>query len=73
MAVAVVSLAPYFQQPKFRPFRATLFSALGAWGIVPLLHAWYVNRGSAPFQAAVYYDLFMGACYLVRLLPPRTQ
>lgn len=63
-ATIVVSLSPMFQTPRYRVFRASLFTGLGVWGVVPLVHAWYMNFASPQFFKAMLYDLLMGVCYL---------
>ncbi len=66
-----VSLAPVFQDPRFRAFRASLFAALGLWGIAPALHGFLLHRGVAAVRRAFVHDLAMGAIYLVRRPPAR--
>lgn len=66
-----VSLAPVFQQPRFRAFRASLFAALGLWGIAPAFHGFLLHRGVEAVQRAFAHDLVMGAIYLVRSARPR--
>ena len=62
-----VSLAPFFQAPRFRAFRASLFAALGLWGIAPGLHALLLYLDVPQVQQAFQLDLLMGAVYLVSI------
>ena len=71
MVTVTVSLAPVFQNPRFRAFRASLFAALGLWGIAPALHGFLLHSGVTAVRRAFVHDLAMGAIYLVRR-PPAT-
>ena len=71
VVTVTVSLAPVFQHPRFRAFRASLFAALGLWGIAPALHGFLLHRGVAAVRRAFVHDLAMGAIYLARC-PSRT-
>lgn len=64
-----VSLMSTFQSPEYRAFRATLFAALGLWGIVPGVHALLLYGASHHLQKAVALDVLMGAFYLVSPVP----
>ena len=39
-----VSLLSFFQSPGYQKLRASVFVALGLWGIVPVLHGWRLNH-----------------------------
>lgn len=65
MAV-LVSLLDRFQAREWRYFRASMFSALGAYGIAPVVHQWWLNSDVPQVKTALVYDLIMGATYLVR-------
>ena len=64
-ATICVSLLPFFQTARFRAFRASLFAALGLWGIAPGLHALLLHMDEPYVQAAFQLDILMGAVYLV--------
>lgn len=68
MAV-LVSLLDRFQAREWRYFRASMFSALGAYGIAPVVHQWWLNSDVPQVKTALVYDLIMGATYLVRGWP----
>jgi len=64
-----VSLAPRFGGPSWRSVRASIFSALGCSGIVPILHqvVYYCispHRMPAPLYKALLLELLMGGLYL---------
>ncbi len=65
-ATVCVSLLPFFQTRRFRAFRASLFAALGLWGIAPGLHALLLYMDVPHVQRAFQLDLLMGGIYLVR-------
>ena len=71
VVTVTVSLAPVFQNPRFRAFRASLFAALGLWGIAPALHGFLLHSGVTAVRRAFVHDLVMGAIYLVRCPPVR--
>lgn len=64
-ATIVVSLAPRFQVPAYRNFRAAMFAGLGLWGIVPTAHICMSYGHVDALRIAMIYDLCMGAVYLV--------
>lgn len=66
VVTVTVSLAPVFQNPRFRAFRASLFAALGLWGIAPALHGVLLHSGVTAVRRAFVHDLAMGSIYLVR-------
>lgn len=59
-----VSLLPFFQGTKFRPFRAAMFAALGLWGLAPSCHQLILNWESWHVRMACLFDTLMGATYL---------
>lgn len=62
----MVCLLSFFQQVQFRVFRASLFAALGMWGVVPAFHILITSWGKPPVMNAVSHALVMGLIYLVR-------
>ena len=64
-----VSLLQFFQTNRFRAFRASLFAALGLWGIFPGLHTLLLYRHVPDIQQAFLSDVTMGAIYLVSPFP----
>jgi len=64
---SAVALLEMFQHWRLRPLRAGMFTALGLWGIVPLLHGWRLNVGVPQVLRAMQLDFLMGALYVVRL------
>lgn len=64
-AVVCVSLSEYFQQARFRPLRASLFSGLGLFGLVPVMHQWVLHSHVWHVRAAITHILLMGAVYLM--------
>ena len=64
-ATVCVSLLPFFQTRRFRAFRASLFAALGLWGIAPGLHALLLYMDVPHVQRAFQLEVLMGAIYLV--------
>ncbi|KAK9820403.1 hypothetical protein WJX72_009994 [[Myrmecia] bisecta] len=62
--VVCVSLLTFFQGASFRPYRALLFASLGAWGVIPIIHA-YIDVGHVPeMREALALDILMGLVYL---------
>ncbi|KXZ46942.1 hypothetical protein GPECTOR_39g436 [Gonium pectorale] len=70
MGVGAVSVAllDVFQRSEWRPFRAAMFAALGCWGVVPLIHACWVQAGVEAVRQATGLDALMGALYLIGAL-----
>lgn len=64
--VSIVCLLSFFQQVQFRVFRASLFAALGMWGVVPAIHILITSWGKPPVMNAVSHAMVMGLIYLVR-------
>mmetsp|Transcript_12398 Transcript_12398/g.34813 ORF Transcript_12398/g.34813 Transcript_12398/m.34813 type:complete len:326 (-) Transcript_12398:222-1199(-) len=65
LATVAVSLMDVFQSIRFRAIRATVFSGLGLFGIVPVVHQWAVHNHIPMVQEALIYDVLMGAVYLM--------
>lgn len=61
-----VTLADRFQDAKYSPLRAALFSCLGGLGSFPILHqTWFVwAEKPTPVAVMLWLELLMGACYL---------
>eukprot|EP01024_Parvocaulis_polyphysoides_P032645 TRINITY_DN29215_c1_g1_i1.p1 TRINITY_DN29215_c1_g1~~TRINITY_DN29215_c1_g1_i1.p1 ORF type:complete len:332 (-),score=19.37 TRINITY_DN29215_c1_g1_i1:344-1339(-) len=59
-----VSLLNIFQTPKWHYFRATVFMALGLWGIVPGVHWLFIHSHVWQMRQVLVYELLMGAFYL---------
>jgi predicted membrane channel-forming protein YqfA (hemolysin III family) len=62
-----VTLLPFFQTKRFRPFRAGLFAGLGLWGVFPAAHALWLHGAAPAVRRFFVLDMLMGAVYLVRL------
>ncbi len=69
LVCTAIALLEFFQSYRFRPLRAGMFSSLGMWGIVPVLHSWRLNADVPQVLRALQLDALMGAIYLVRLEP----
>jgi adiponectin receptor len=67
LATLVVSTAPRFATPRWRPTRAGLFSALGLFGLVPVAHQAFFYWRVLPelLSLALVYELLMGFLYLL--------
>lgn len=63
-ATVMVSLLEVFQSIRFRFIRAVVFSGLGLFGIVPVIHQGCIHYAIPLFQEALIYDVLMGATYL---------
>ena len=66
MFTTCVTLLPFFQTKRFRPFRAGLFAGLGLWGIFPATHAIWLHGAAPAVRRFFVLDMLMGAVYLVR-------
>jgi adiponectin receptor len=66
MTVAV-SLLSFFQATRFRVFRASLFAALGLWGIAPACHILYLYWNKPAMVNSFAHAMVMGVIYVVRL------
>ena len=47
LTAIITMIAPFFNRPKFRIFRALLFGCVGSFGVIPAFHAFMV-QGFAP-------------------------
>jgi len=67
VAVLIISLMDRFQAPQYTPYRAVLFSGLGACGAFPILHQTFFTWRVVPTPMIVTFwlELLMGACYLM--------
>ncbi|KDD76029.1 hemolysin-III-like protein [Helicosporidium sp. ATCC 50920] len=63
-ATVAVSLFPAFQHPDYYALRAGTFVALGAWGVIPLMHGWSLHFGEQAVGFAVGLECVMAAIYL---------
>ena len=63
-----VTLLPFFQTKRFRPFRAGLFAGLGLWGVFPAMHALFLHGAAPAVRRFFVLDMLMGAVYLVRCM-----
>ncbi|WOL18323.1 hypothetical protein Cni_G27117 [Canna indica] len=62
--VAIVTLlVPALSSPRFRPFRATVFLAMGFSGIVPAVHAMCLNWDYREAHIALTLEAVMGLAY----------
>ncbi|XP_042380413.1 heptahelical transmembrane protein ADIPOR2-like [Zingiber officinale] len=61
-------LYPAFSTPHFRPFRATLFLAMGFFGVVPAVHAIWLNWEHHEAHMVLGLEVFMGVAYAVGAL-----
>ncbi|XP_072964060.1 heptahelical transmembrane protein ADIPOR2-like [Typha angustifolia] len=59
----VTLLAPSLSSPRFRPFRATLFLAMGFSGVIPAVHALWINWGHRACYVALALEVAMAAAY----------
>lgn len=64
VATLCVSLLPFFQQPGYQKLRAGVFIALGLWGVVPVLHGWWLHREFVEVRVALSYEVLMGVLYI---------
>lgn len=65
LMVTMVCLLSFFQQVQFRVFRASLFAALGMWGVVPAGHILITSWGKPAVMNAVSHAMVMGLIYIV--------
>eukprot|EP00884_Botryococcus_braunii_P007416 jgi/Botrbrau1/16676/Bobra.0068s0092.1 len=63
--VTAVCLLSFFQQVQFRVFRASLFAALGMWGVVPAGHILITSWGKPAVMNAVSHAMVMGLIYIL--------
>ena len=65
VSTLAVSLAERFQSPTLQTFRAVVFVALGAFGVVPVTHGWFIHGNVPEFTSAVVRILIMGGIYVL--------
>ncbi|KAL5213056.1 hypothetical protein ABZP36_023903 [Zizania latifolia] len=58
-------LSPSCSSPRFRRLRAALFLAMGLSGVVPAVHALWLNWGHAACYLALALEVAMGLAYAV--------
>jgi len=63
--VILTLLAPALSSPRFRPFRATLFLAMGFSGVVPAVHALVINWEHQACHLALGLEVAMGLAYAI--------
>lgn len=63
--VVAVLLSPSCSSPRYRRLRAALFLAMGLSGVVPALHALWINWGHAACYLALGLEVAMGLAYAV--------
>ncbi|XP_062218370.1 heptahelical transmembrane protein ADIPOR2-like [Phragmites australis] len=61
--VVAALLSPSCSSPRFRRLRAALFLAMGLSGVVPALHALWLNWGHAACYLALALEVAMGLAY----------
>lgn len=61
-------LSPILSTNKYRAFRASLFVAMGLFGLVPAIHAVIVNWNEPRRNLTLAYELAMGLSYLIGTL-----
>ncbi|KAI0497017.1 hypothetical protein KFK09_023345 [Dendrobium nobile] len=59
----ITLLSPGFSSPRFRPFRAALFLAMGFSGLIPAAHALAVNWDHGAAHISIVLELAMAAAY----------
>lgn len=65
IGAVMVSLMDCFQERAWRAVRASMFTALGLYGIVPIVHQFMLNSHVPQVKLALNYDLLMGATYIL--------
>lgn len=63
--VVGISLPDRFQAREYRFIRATVFTLLGAWGVVPVTHLLLTSGHVWAIRTAFQLDMLMGLIYLV--------
>ncbi|KAG1675582.1 hypothetical protein FOA52_014170 [Chlamydomonas sp. UWO 241] len=58
------SLLDRFQERSYRFVRAFMFTALGLYGIAPVLHQWLLFSHIPQVRTALQYDIAMGVTYV---------
>ncbi|KAL8136078.1 hypothetical protein AgCh_010614 [Apium graveolens] len=64
----ITLLSPVFSTNKFRAFRASLFVAMGLFGLIPAVHAMIVNWNEPSRNVLLGYELAMALSYLIGTL-----
>ncbi|PNY00052.1 adiponectin receptor protein [Trifolium pratense] len=64
----VTLLSPSHSTGKHRAFRAMLFCSMGLFGIVPAIHACFVNWGNPRRNITLAYECVMALSYLIGTL-----
>lgn len=73
----ITLLAPSLSSPRFRAFRASLFLAMGFFGVIPAVHAAALHWGHPQVLMALGYEVLMailyatGAGFYVSRIPER--
>ena len=62
MAVAV-TLMDRFQARTWRNFRASMFVALGLYGLAPIIHQWVINRDVPQVWIGMCHRCESGTCH----------
>lgn len=65
LSTLTVTLLDKFQDPAYHAFRAGLFSCLGLFGVIPLVHGWSLHGSVKEVSGAVMLDIVMGVIYLL--------
>lgn len=66
LTAIVTMIAPFFNRPKFRIFRALLFGCVGSFGVIPVFHAYGIQGFSAAMSlGGVALMLCGGMFYIV--------
>ncbi|VAI44514.1 unnamed protein product [Triticum turgidum subsp. durum] len=63
--VVAVLLSPSCSSPRYRRLRATLFLAMGMSGVIPAVHALWINWGHTACYLALGLEVAMGLAYAV--------
>ncbi|KAF5788269.1 hypothetical protein HanRHA438_Chr10g0474531 [Helianthus annuus] len=61
----ITLLSPALSSGKFRSFRAFLFMAMGLFGLIPSVHAVYLNWNEPQRNTMLAYELVMALSYLI--------
>lgn len=61
----ITLLSPVFSTSKFRSFRASLFVAMGLFGLIPAVHATAVNWDEPQRNMTLAYEAAMALSYLI--------
>ena len=61
----VTMIAPFFNRPKFRIFRALLFGCVGSFGVIPAFHAFGVQGFSSAMSLGGTALMFCGGMFYI--------